>query len=450
MRDFDHIDANEILELQRPLYHSHHSHPEPVGEPTETTPNLPASRQIIFEFDLRKSPSKFFEHSSNRYLLSVFPGAHRVDFDERFLVYHFKTLPPKPWPKQVAGVPCYLTDNESDFGPSIPIRRPGRSRIALSEHLDLRDNEPAVDLVFNLVKDFFAHISIQITEIQYWGYVVIIVLEAAGGVDDLLSRVPRSVAQCNCFYLYEEEMCRPRSLSALRMKAASPRADQVDNSQYQILRPGVSLSSGKDLDKDFERLSSSGVLIKDNLGVQFMTVAAHGFPGSPLGAKVYHPNHAGNKIGEVIMGLTHTDVGLVRLDPGVEFINEPFENTIIPTPPFKFAGFSRAAETRVGDNIFLDSPFSGFLEGTRSSHSLLCVPSDDPLEPEQLWIRCQWHYMGQGSHEAIVDGVCGSAIWDRNHKVVGFFRYAPTSGLFVDYSLSIAADHLLDKGYSMV
>ena len=241
------MDVNESLELQRPLHHSHHSHLEPAGEPTETTPNLPASRQIIFEFDLRKSPSKFFEPSSNRYLLSVFPGAHRVDFDERVLVYYFTTLPPKPWPKQIAGVPCYLTDNEHDLGPSIPIRRPGRSRITLSEHLDLRDNEPAVGHVFNLVKDFFAHTSIPITEIQYWGHVVIIVLEAAGDADDILSKVPRSVAQCNCFYLFEEEMCRPRSLSAPRKKAASPRAEQVDNSQYQILRPGVGLSSGKNI-----------------------------------------------------------------------------------------------------------------------------------------------------------------------------------------------------------
>ncbi|PLN84022.1 hypothetical protein BDW42DRAFT_52231 [Aspergillus taichungensis] len=42
-----------------------------------------------------------------------------------------------------------------------------------------------------------------------------------------------------------------------------------------------------------------------------------------------------------------------------------------------------------------------------------------------MWIRCQWHYMGQGSHEAIVDGVCDSAIWDHNHKVVGFFQICP-------------------------
>lgn len=134
----------------------------------------------------------------------------------------------------------------------------------------------------------------------------------------------------------------------------------------------------------------------------------------------------------------------------MEFINEPFENTLVPAPPFKLAGFARAAETRIGDTVFLDSPFSGFVEGTRGAHSQLRVPSDDPLEPEQIWIKCQWDYMGQDSKQFMADGVCGSAIWDRNHRVLGFFRYAPSSGAFLDWCMSISADHLLDKKYIMV
>ncbi|KAL2823412.1 hypothetical protein BDW59DRAFT_98686 [Aspergillus cavernicola] len=437
-----------IIELRRPLC-LQHAHPDPRPQLPETPqPDLPVSRQIIFDFDLRTTPSKFLEHDGNKLLLEVFPGAHRVEFDDRVLVYHFKKLPSKPWPKKIAGVPCYLTDNENDFGPSIPIHRRSLSRIAVSDHLNLRDNEAAVDLVFNLVKDFFVDKSISITEIQFWGHVVIIVLEDAN--EDNLSRVPCSVAQCNCFYLFEQEMCRPRSLSALRRQAISVSGGQIDNSQYEVMRPGVILSSGKHPEEGIEILTSSGVLIKDNFGAKFMTVAAHGFPGPPFDGQVYHPSHAGTRIGEVIMELTHTDISLVKLDEGMEFNNEPFENTIIPAPPFKFAGFSRAAETRIGDHIFLDSPFAGFLEGTKLSHALLRVPSDDPLEPEQTWIRCQWDYMGQGSSEAIVDGICGSPIWGRNHEVIGFFRYAPTSGVFVDCCLVVAADHLLDKGYSML
>jgi hypothetical protein len=58
--------------------------------------------------------------------------------------------------------------------------------------------------------------------------------------------------------------------------------------------------------------------------------------------------------------------------------------------------------------------------------------------------------MGQDSNRDMVEGVSGSAMWNEGHRVLGFFRYAPTEGLFRDYCLSVAADHLLEKGYTVV
>ncbi|KAI9367319.1 hypothetical protein BJX61DRAFT_316587 [Aspergillus egyptiacus] len=444
--------ARAIIELRRPL-HLPHGHPNTCHSSPETQPNLPISRQIRFPFDLHNSPAKFFDRANTKLLLDIFPSAQGVDFDERMLIYHFQTLPPKPWPKKVAGVPCYLTDDEQDLGPFARIlRRRSRSRITISDHLDLRDNEPAAQLIFDLVKDFYERESIPITEIQFWETTVIIVLDMPKDNDDVLYKVPRSVGQCNCFCLYEEEMGRPRTLPAFRMKPASPNNGKIDNSRYETLRPGVILSSGKHTEEEgSEILSSSGVLIKNRSGgVEFITAAAHGIPGSPYDGNVYHPSHAGAKVGQIIKEVTHTDVALVRLEEGVKFINEPFENTVTASGPFNFIGLARAAETKIGANIYLDSPFSGFLEGTRLSHSYMRVPTNDPLGPEQKWIRCQWNYMGQGSQEAMVDGICGSAIWEDNRNVIGFSRYAPASGLFADYCLSISADCLLDEGYSIV
>lgn len=181
-----------------------------------------------------------------------------------------------------------------------------------------------------------------------------------------------------------------------------------------------------------------------------MTVAAHGFPGPPFDGHVYHPQGSSTAIGEVIVELTYTNVALVKLKQDLEFVNEPFENTLVPKPPSKLTGFVRSAQTKIGDDIFLDSPFCGFLEGTRGAHSRLRIPTDDPQEPKQTWIKCHWDYMGQDSHQFIPDGVCGSAIWDTESRVLGFFRYAPRSGAFMDWCMTIAADHLLDEGYSMV
>jgi hypothetical protein len=172
-------------------------------------------------FDLCQNPPKFFEPGNRKLLLDVFPGTMRVEYDDRVLVYRFDQLPAKPWPKMIAGVPCYLTDGPRDEGPTIPIRYVPYSRIKISENLDLRDNEVAADLVFDLVRDFFAKTDITITEIQFWGHLIIIVLEDEANKSEILGAAPRSVAHCNCFYLFESMMGRPNKLSSLRHKSAS-------------------------------------------------------------------------------------------------------------------------------------------------------------------------------------------------------------------------------------
>ncbi|KAL2849274.1 hypothetical protein BJX68DRAFT_237826 [Aspergillus pseudodeflectus] len=314
---------------------------------------LSPARELVFDFDLHQSPNRFYDRECRKLLLDAFPGAHAIEFDDRLLVYRFSQLPPKPWPKKIAGVPCYFTDHDNDLGPTVSlIRRRDFPRTRLAQHLDLRDNEAAADLVFNLVKDFFKQRAIPITEIQFWGRLVIIILE---GKEDRsifgTGRLPQSGARCNCFYLFDEEMSRPGSLSAF---------------QHQ---------------------------------------------------------------------------------ENVEFRNKPLENTVIPGPPSKFNELSQAPETKLGDSIFLDTPFSGFLEGTTVCHAVFGVPtSDDPGATQQsTWIRCQWHYMGEGSGQAISDKICGSPIWNKEHKVQGLFRYAPTSGVFVDFCMSVAADELLSE-----
>lgn len=378
----------------------------------------------------------------------MLPGTERVDYDRRVLVYLLNQLPPKPWPKKIAGLPCYLTTDPNDLGPTIPIRHQSCSRIRISADLDLRNNEAAVDLVFDLVRDFFLQSNISITEIQYWGHIVIIVLENEHENDKVLQVVPRSVAQCNCFYLFESMMARPGLLPVRRIEQTS--FTVVDDSRYETLRPGVVLSSGKHPEDGSEILTSSGVLVRDRLGFDYMTVAAHGFPGLPFDGNVYHPRGSDIAVGELSQELTHTDVALVKLKQGIDFINEPFENTIIPTPPSRFTGFIRAAEARIGDNVFLDSAFSGFVEGTNGPHASLRVPADDPHQPEQVWIRTRWVYMGQDANQMLVNSVCGSPIWNDDNKVLGFFRYAPSSGVFLDWCMSVSADHLLDKGYYIV
>jgi hypothetical protein len=301
--------------------------------------------------------------------------------------------------------------------------------------MDLRDNEAAVDLIFDLSRDFFVNVRIPITEIQFWGRLVIIVLGSNTG-GDVLRAVPKSIARCQCFYRFESEIGRPTTLLT---KEADPRT--IDETQYDSLRPGILLSSGPN-DQEEEKRTSSGVLIRDQQGVQFMTASSYGFT-SP--GQVYHPNSSGQAIGEVTTKISNTDIALVKLNEGVNFANDLHSSS-----PFALQPFIRAAETRLGDPVFFNAPFTGLVTGTKMAHSLRCIPTDNSLEPEKAWMRCSWNYMGQNSNCDMAEGFRGSAIWNEEHRVLGFFLYAPAEGLFGDYCLSIAADHLLEKGYTVV
>jgi len=46
--------------------------------------------------------------------------------------------------------------------------------------------------------------------------------------------------------------------------------------------------------------------------------------------------------------------------------------------------------------------------------------------------------------------MCGSAILNENGDVLGFFRYAPKSGVMIDFCMGIAAQELLDRGFTLV
>ncbi|QSS62352.1 hypothetical protein I7I51_04530 [Histoplasma capsulatum] len=64
-----------------------------------------------------------------------------------------------------------------------------------------------------------------------------------------------------------------------------PTGETVDNGEYDILRPGVMLRSGRYHTARLEYDTTSGVLVEDCLGEQYMTVSSHGFPN---GGRVFH------------------------------------------------------------------------------------------------------------------------------------------------------------------
>ncbi|KAK2744190.1 hypothetical protein FQN55_006874 [Onygenales sp. PD_40] len=423
----------------------HLTHEERERENGKESPDILKCRHIILNFNLRENPRHFFKDEYATLLDKLFPDTLSVSFDGHFLLFCMKSLPVSPRPRTVAGVQAYFTTDPSDEGPFPPLQRRGAPPIKIRKDIDCRKDVDGVDLLFDIIADHFNTAHIPITEMQYWENFVVIVLEHR---ETDLTDVPSEIARCSCYYLFEDEMDRPPELPAPRLKEPKPTKDIiVDDSKYETLRPGVMLSSEKHPEQDVESLASSGILLKDGSGNNYMTVASHGFPFD--GARVFHPVAGEIEVGTVMMKLAHTDISLVRLHLDVHFVNECFENSLGEDTPVRLRRLEKSAHTPMGCPVYMNNPFTGYSEGTYGPWGRLRVPSDDPNEPAQRWIRTRWAYLGQGASQHLVDGVCGSPLWTQQGNVVGFFNYAPQSGHFRDWCLTVVTGHLVDGGYSI-
>jgi hypothetical protein len=417
-----------------------HTHPATQDEQDTTGVSPLLARHIILPFDLRKDPEAWHCDVNSKLLASLFPGTG-VGFDGWCLIYWLDVLPAKPWPKTIAGVPCYFTIDKTRGSPFPPPRPAHWNNPSIGQEVDGR-NLSDWDQVFQLIRDHFDEVRIPITEVQYWDEFVRIVLQNR---NTDMTKLPKCVANIRCHYLYEDEMGRPETPQARCL--VEPEPGNPDESEYNILRPGVRLASDYDPSQPGAYLrTSAGILVQDREGNTFMTCAAHGFP-SRCGSTVYHPSPStGQGIGELVMEIAHTDIALVKLNIEKDFVNETFESNIRGALRLQRLSIAK----RYYSILALDSPDTGFIEGTLAISAKMRIPVNDSLEPEQEWISTAWVYTSQGMSKDLPDGICGSAIWDEDGAVIGFFRYAPKTGVMTDWCAGIAAKELMERGFTIV
>ncbi|KAM0429745.1 hypothetical protein ACHAPT_006351 [Fusarium lateritium] len=409
---------------------------------------FPEARHITLPFDLRRDPTAM-SNDENRELLSmIFPDTTGVGGDGFFLYIYVSRMPPKPWPKTIAGLPLILAPSPGPEHSPIPTGRLVRGRNGeIAEQMNGRDMEPWTPL-FEAVRDHFIALDISITQVIYWGNFLTIVLEHR---DTDMTKLPWRAARISCQYLYDDEMGTPRWPQARRQTDPTP--GHPDQNQYTTLQPGLRITSGYLPGRPgMFQATTTGVLVKDTVGNEFMTVAAHGFTGE-CGAGI---NHAlptgGRRIGQLIYEVSHTDIALVKLEPHEKFANVSFESEYI-AEPLHLKQLIKVDKLKQGDLVFLDSPDTGCLEGTLQGRAYQRVPTDDPNVPQQRWAFVTWFYMGQDSGINLPPGMCGSAIWNEDGDVVGFFRYAPAgggTGIMKDWCAATAADELINRGFSLV
>lgn len=252
------------------------------------------------------------------------------------------------------------------------------------------------------------------------------IITVPDGVD--LSNLPFTIATSPSSYMFASDVKEPVEAA---FRGSEPNRDSWDSSTYDVLRPGVMLSSGNT--QGPELLTTSGIQVFDDNGDSFITVASHGFPAD----EVYHPNKDGELIGHVTYKIPDADISLVRLCPNQYYDNETF-TTNMPEGIIdgqRIKGI-RKTDLRFGDIVTMDNPFLGWLGGLFVGDHFIRLPED-----ENRWVKCHWLYLGNDIEPT--NGSCGSPILDKDGFVVSFFRFMTET--FRGCGLGIAAGTLLES-----
>ena len=366
------------------------------------------TRHIRLDFELYQDGEQITP-SKEQYdkIMSLFPTCFKLSFQPPFLVVACTTLPAKPWPVTLAGLPLYLTTD----GAASPMNR-GQTAFGPKASIDAiisRWNTPDLE-TFKKLFDFFDLLDANIQRLQWIGW-CFLALGPSEPHGDWKKRLPFTVNNIVIGYIFGEQAMHEK---ALRRKL--PLGRIPDGEAYESLRPGVMVASQSLGNEDYDVMTTSGICLQSPSGRKYITVAKHGFPGG-VGDQVLHPNRHGRSIAEVAKVFGKTDIALAELK-NVQYSKETFSTHDAPVSPFRsILGF---IQLRSGDPIYMDTPYNGRCEGVLMKvdvHRIIGEGAD-----EQEYVVGAFGYFGNGG-DTLFDGCCGGVIWNSNHDVLGQFRY---------------------------
>ncbi|RCI11317.1 hypothetical protein L249_7771 [Ophiocordyceps polyrhachis-furcata BCC 54312] len=427
---------------------------------------------VLVPFNMRDLQVSLEEGEPMRILHSIFPQTIHVmeSVPRRWLNFYVRQLPSTPWPVAVGGLPITICTNTQGRGPFFPAkRRQGNLGISLFQDLNGRAEdyfslEDFRSLAATVHRYFLAHHeNVKLCEIiTTMQNEIVVVLDGDGFAINLLApKLPGKIAKCFVGYLHESELHRPLSRSDSRARRII-RPDHFsrvsDNTAYDVIRPGVMLWSDRLLTHahPFTMTTTAGVLIQSRNDQMFLTGASHGFGDDRV---VYQLRADNSKriIGEAIHEITHTDVALVKLRDDVSAENVTFEDQNGNVPTFVRLLGEKASDlspkSKYPEMVFLNSPFSGVVEGITVARSIK-IESENAAEQRVRFVPYSWSFTGQVEDagdcvRAPPEGVCGSALWDDEGVVRGFFQYFIAEGRYAGFSVSADASELVEAGYRL-
>ncbi|KAL8705974.1 MAG: hypothetical protein Q9201_000968, partial [Fulgogasparrea decipioides] len=346
-------------------------------------------------------------------IMALFPTCFGFSFAPPFLVIRCNTLPPKPWPVTVAGLPLYLTNDPNEQPMDIGVTAQGpKLSIEAETGLWRTPSRQAFLEIFNCLEAMGATIDC----VQWFG-IGFKILAAAEPCVDWKKKLPGFINNLYVGYVIGEEI---RHEKALRKEL--PFHKEHDNAVYSDFRPGIMLAGENNIPGDSrEVLSTSGLCIQSPNGKKYVTVASHGFPNG-IESEVKHPDRQGRVLGIITQVLGESDISLCELIPGIPYSRETFATTDADILSQPFRDFADTSSLRTGMSIYMDTPYSGRCEGTLMTVELRKIPQHDRLAKEPEYLLCTYAYFGNES-DIIFDGCCGAVIWDDQYNAIGQFGF---------------------------
>jgi len=447
-------------------HHYTHAHPQPEApREQEDADAVWHNKHVLLPLDLR-DPGTNIEHEEVQDLLhSIFPGTCSVT-EARYrshLIFLVDQLPSSPWPLTVGGVPLTLSagnqgralmfPRQIHGNPSISICREGYDNIVLFSDANLR--RLAADVQVEFEKHVVVPGGLRVLELMYTcERTIYVVLEDHVNIGQVRTKIPCKIANRFVGYINNRELHRPSwaNMSAERVVQPQPMTGVFDNTVYDILRPGVLIRSKLLRDHAHPAVFSttSGVLVENPAGDAFMTAASHGIGE---GEKVWQGDYSDRTIGEAVVEISFTDVSLLKLKDDVVFTNQTFETDTGLSPELTRL---RASEDELPwGPCYLDSPYTGNMEGAVVAKSVRLFSSSQYLTERNLkYVVYDWAYMGQQegneSKYQPPDGTCGSAIWNEDGVVLGFYHFYVSEGAWAGFSASASSSAVVDAGYRLV
>ena len=369
--------------------------------------------------------------SEFREIASHFPGCTAVSYMAPFLTVSWPSLPVKPWPLTLGGMPLFYTALETEFPPTFG-RAGGGSRMMRNSSQKLHAWERPDESLMRQVLDCLITDGINLRYFGWCGtrWYAEVVSPSDG------ERLPSTICGLLCLWkVYKEYEEGARRI-------ITPDGGTIfDTTCYTPdLRPGIRIESSGGKSCTF------GIPLVGSDGRQWISVANHCF--SNIDEDVHHPNFGrdGNDVVVTVkLSFPIADIALAQLKPGLTYSTTSFDGE--ENNGTKLEGLVPSKDVPLVASLFLDSAFNGKCKGLVVGIGFKVLPEEFPeeLPVGYRYIHTNMVYFGNGAND-VFPGTCGNAMWTEDNEVASFFRFYVNDNA-VAYAPTV--DILIDKGYKL-